>query len=110
MNVDEFRLPWQVRPMLTPAQSRAARGLLNWTQDRLAAEAHVGNSTVRDFEKGRRVPSHGNLLAIKQALETGDENGSVIFIPENGEGPGVRMRKQVSDDGVSETIEGLESE
>lgn len=110
MNVDEFRPPWQFRPMLTPAQSRAARGLLNWTQDRLAVEAHVGNSTVRDFEKGRRVPSHGNLLAIKQALETGDETGGVIFIPENGEGPGVRLRKRVVDGAIADNAEGLASE
>ncbi|CAO3439389.1 hypothetical protein [Azospirillum argentinense] len=47
-----------------------------------------------------------NLLAMQHALEA----AGVIFIPENGEGPGVRMRKQVSDDGVSETIEGLRSE
>lgn len=74
--------------MLTPAQSRAARALLDWSQDALATEAHLGLSTIRDFEKGRRVPSHNNLAAIARALEA----AGVQFIPENGGGPGVRMR------------------
>jgi len=46
-------------------------------------------STVRDFEKGRRVPSHNNLLGMKTVLEA----AGVIFVAENGEGPGVRLRK-----------------
>src|SRR3546814_11102430 len=37
---------------LLPEQCRAARGLLNWTQERLAALAGVSRSTVRDFENG----------------------------------------------------------
>lgn len=75
--------------MISPAQSRAARGLLEWSQEQLAQAAHVGLSTVRDFEKGRRTPAHNNLLGIKTALEA----AGVIFVPENGEGAGVRLRK-----------------
>lgn len=55
--------------MMTPAQSRAARGLLEWSQDQLAQASHLGLSTIRDFEKGRRVPTHNNLEAIQRALE-----------------------------------------
>ena len=75
--------------MLTPSQSRAARALLDWSQEDLARAAHLGPSTIRDFEKGRRVPTHNNLRAIMQAL--GD--AGVEFIPENGGGPGVRLKK-----------------
>ena len=63
--------------MITPAQCRAARALLDWSQQDLAKAAHLGLSTIRDFEKGRRVPTHNNLLCIKLALEqAGVEIGS----------------------------------
>ena len=77
--------------VLTPAQSRAARALLDWSQERLARAAHLGLSTVRDFEKGRRVPSFNNLRAIRLALE----EAAVEFIAENGGGPGVRMKVRI---------------
>jgi ribosome-binding protein aMBF1 (putative translation factor) len=54
--------------MLTPEQSRAARGWLDWSQQDLAEKAHVSLSTVRDFEKGRRVPIANNLTALETAL------------------------------------------
>lgn len=57
--------------MLTPEQSRAARGWLDWTQGYLAKRANVSLSTVRDFEKGRRVPIGNNLSAIAAALKHG---------------------------------------
>ena len=54
---------------LTPEQSRAARGWLEWGQQELATAANVSLSTVRDFEKGRRVPISNNLGAMRAALE-----------------------------------------
>lgn len=54
--------------MLTPEQSRAARGWLDWSQDDLARRANVSLSTVRDFEKGRRVPIANNLDALRRAI------------------------------------------
>jgi transcriptional regulator with XRE-family HTH domain len=74
--------------MLTPEQSRAARALLDWSQDQLAAAAHLGQSTIRDFEKGRRVPTHNNLAAMRRAME----EAGVQFIDRNGGGPGARLR------------------
>ena len=75
--------------MLTPEQSRAARALVEWSQHELASRSNLGPSTIRDFEKGRRVPTTNNLAAIRRALET----AGVVFISENGGGPGVRLRK-----------------
>ncbi|WP_419900912.1 helix-turn-helix domain-containing protein [Roseomonas sp. USHLN139] len=70
------------------SQVRAGRGLLDWSQARLAEAAGVGLSTVRDFEAGRRVPYRSSLDAIRVALET----AGVDFIARNGGGPGVRLR------------------
>ena len=55
--------------MISPEQSRAARGWLDWSQEELAKRANVSLSTVRDFEKARRVPIRNNLGAIQRALE-----------------------------------------
>jgi len=55
--------------MLAPEQSRAARAWLEWSQEELATRANVSLSTVRDFEKGRRVPIKNNLEAICRVLE-----------------------------------------
>ena len=54
--------------MLSPEQSRAARGWLEWSQEKLAVRANVSLSTVRDFEKGRRAPIANNLIAMREAL------------------------------------------
>jgi transcriptional regulator with XRE-family HTH domain len=78
---------------LTKEQSRAARALIDWSQMQLANSANLGESTIRDFEKGRRVPSVNNLAAIRAALES----AGVEFIPQNGGGPGVRLKKATGD-------------
>jgi ribosome-binding protein aMBF1 (putative translation factor) len=54
---------------MSPEQVRAARGWLGWSQQDLAKRAHVGLSTVKDFENGTRKPIANNLSAIQQALE-----------------------------------------
>ncbi|TWB93196.1 Xre family transcriptional regulator [Bradyrhizobium macuxiense] len=54
---------------LTPAQARAARALLAWSQQDLATNANVATSTVADFERGRRTPVPQNAEAMRAALE-----------------------------------------
>ena len=80
----------RIPEMLTPAQCRAARALINWSQTQLAQASGAGVSTIRDFETGKRSPIANNLAAIRAALEA----AGVIFVAENGEGPGVRLRKE----------------
>lgn len=74
--------------MLTPEQSRAARGWLNWTQDELAQRANVSLSTVRDFEKGRRMPIANNIDAMRRAIEAA---GIRLEADESGKAAGIRV-------------------
>jgi transcriptional regulator with XRE-family HTH domain len=73
--------------VISPAQSLAARGLLNLSQVKLARLANVSGSMLRDFEKGR-MPTIDDLEAIRRALEA----KGVEFT--NGDEPGVRLRKE----------------
>jgi len=76
--------------MITPSQCRAARGLLDWTQQELADQAGVGIVTVRQVEAGASEPRRATLEVIRRAIES----AGVEFIDENGGGPGVRLRKR----------------
>jgi transcriptional regulator with XRE-family HTH domain len=72
-------------------QSRAARGLLGWTQQSLADAANVSLATIQFFETSKREPIPNNLAAIRRALE----EAGVEFIPaKNGKGIGVRLREE----------------
>lgn len=74
--------------MVTSAQIRAARGLLNWTVRDLAEKSGVHRNTVTRIET--EETSAGQAInAIASALEA----AGVEFIAENGGGPGVRLRK-----------------
>ena len=72
---------------ISPAQCRAARGLIAMDQATLAEAANVSRNVIIDFEKGRRVPGRNNLAAIQRVLE----KAGVEFT--NGDAPGVRLRK-----------------
>jgi len=74
--------------MITPAQCRAARGLLNWTQRDLADQAGVGIVTVRQFEAGLNEPRRATLEVVKRAFETA---GIEFIAPDNG-GAGLRLK------------------
>jgi hypothetical protein len=59
------------------------------TQPGLAKAASVGLSTVVDFERERRAVSDAAVAAIRAALEA----AGILFLAENGSGPGVRLRR-----------------
>lgn len=79
--------------MLTPDLTRAARGLLDWSQDQLAKRSNLSLSTVKDFEAGRRTPAVNNLAAIQNALE----NAGVRFVSGDWNG-GIAVTRTSTDD------------
>jgi len=74
---------------MTGSQCRMARAALDWNMQKLATKAGVGINTVNRFESGACQPRGVTLDALRGALEA----AGVIFVEENGEGPGVRLRK-----------------
>lgn len=62
---------------MTPSQCRAARALLDWTQDKLAYESGVSLSSLRNFERGKTMLVRQNLMAVVRALES----AGIEFIP-----------------------------
>ena len=70
-------------------QIRATRALIRWSAQELAENAGIGVSTVQRMETANGVPSASrkNLAAI-QALKS----AGIVFIPENGGGPGVGLK------------------
>lgn len=63
--------------------------MIGMTQPELAEYAGFGLSTIVDFEKERRTVSSTAQVRMKEALE----KAGIVFIEENGDGPGVRLKK-----------------
>jgi hypothetical protein len=78
---------------LTSAQIRAARALLRWRAEDLARESAVGIATIRraELREDETSLTAPNNRAIRRAFE----EAGITFIDENGDGPGVRLRKRV---------------
>ena len=81
------------RTPLTSAQIRAGRALIRWSAEDLAQACALAVTTIRRAELTERQTSltAANDLAIRHALEV----AGVDFIPEDGGGVGVRLRKRV---------------
>jgi transcriptional regulator with XRE-family HTH domain len=75
--------------VISAAQIRAARGLLNWTQAQLAARSGLSEISIQIIEKGVADPRASSLAAIEQAFE----RAGVEFT--DGKQPGVRMRSDL---------------
>jgi transcriptional regulator with XRE-family HTH domain len=74
--------------IIVPAQVRAARALLNWSQEELSRAANVSLTTVRDFEGERRTTDTSAMREIRRAFD----NEGVAFVSGGPDGgPGVRF-------------------
>jgi len=78
-----------IKSAITPDQVRAARALLDWSRDRLELASGVPKRTLARFEGGEAVPRQSTVVKICLALE----EAGIEFIPENGGGFGVRLRR-----------------
>jgi transcriptional regulator with XRE-family HTH domain len=57
-------------PAVSPAQVRAARAWLSWTQDELSARSGISQRTIAKYELGRSVPHAATLSRIRHAFES----------------------------------------
>lgn len=67
---------------LTPAQCRAARALLNWSQPNLAKRCGMHVQTISAFESETGTPTRRTLTKITDTLE----QGGIEFLPNDGVG------------------------
>jgi transcriptional regulator with XRE-family HTH domain len=75
--------------MIEAAQVRAARALIGWSTAELANAAGLHVAVIELIEGGGdKVPAE-DIAKMRAALEA----AGVTFIPENGGGAGVRLRK-----------------
>jgi len=88
--------------VITPAQIRGGRALLDWSQEQLAKAAGMSLSTIRDYEKERRGwhaderDRAGQAVSGLEVIRRTLENADVRFLPSEGDyGPGVRVIAKV---------------
>jgi transcriptional regulator with XRE-family HTH domain len=93
---------------ITGRQIAAARTLAGIGQDELAQHARISVPTLRRMEAsdGPAAGLPNNVEAVRRALET----AGIIFVAENGDGPGVRLRKREDRKNLDQHIEHLEGE
>jgi transcriptional regulator with XRE-family HTH domain len=75
---------------IIPAECAAARKLLGWSQYDLAIKMLVSTNVISQFESRVRLPWLLDLGELQRAFEA----RGVIFVEENGDWPGVRLRKR----------------
>jgi transcriptional regulator with XRE-family HTH domain len=77
--------------MITGAQLRMARGYLRWSAKELADRAGVAESTIKRMEQDEGFPiaRGANIEAVYRTLT----EAGIVFLPENGGGVGIRLRK-----------------
>ena len=74
--------------ILTAAQCRAGRALIEWSDEQLAQACGAELQAITEFEARIRAPSD----EIKRRMRLALEEAGVVFIAENGGGAGVRLK------------------
>ena len=74
--------------MITSAQIRAARAMLDWSREQLSDNSSVGISALMRLESAEGVPS-GNIKTF-EAVQKALEEAGIEFIGSPEEGAGVR--------------------
>ena len=74
-------------------QLKAARTLIGWSQEDLAAAADVSLPTIKRLEA--KEGWMGGRQTTTQKIKVSLEKAGIEFIDENGGGPGVRLRKRL---------------
>jgi ribosome-binding protein aMBF1 (putative translation factor) len=80
--------------MLTAAQIRAARALIDWSQKRLAEKSKLSVPTIKRMEgaMGPERSTEANVEAVRRALES----AGIIFLEPKSNmdgGAGVRLKR-----------------
>jgi len=76
--------------LITSAQIRAARGMLEWSRADLAKHSGVGFSSMMRIESAIGVPgAHAKTL---EAIEKAFERAGIEFIGTPDDRPGVRLK------------------
>ena len=64
---------------MTPAQSRAARGLLDWSQEELAARASLHRTLIGAIERSEIAPTTDTVFMLAKAI--GVETHVLLMAP-----------------------------
>jgi transcriptional regulator with XRE-family HTH domain len=75
--------------LITSAQIRAARALLDWSRQTLSENSGVGISALMRLEASSGIPS-GNIKTF-EAVQNSFEKAGIQFIGTPDDGPGVRL-------------------
>ena len=75
--------------MITSAQIRSARALLDWSRQTLSEKSGVGISALMRLESADGIPG-GNIKTF-EAVQNAFEKAGIQFIGTPDDGPGVRL-------------------
>ena len=75
--------------MITIAQIRAARALLDWSRQMLSEKSGVGISALMRLEASNGIPG-GNIKTF-ESVQKAFEKAGIQFIGTPDDGPGVRL-------------------
>lgn len=82
--------------MVTPAQCRAARGLLKWSTRGLAQNAGVAPATVQKFENGERSTNTHIVSGLQATLEA----AGIVFVKQGSDAQATPREVKLSDGSI----------